>query len=117
MTTEQQAARSPLTAKLTAWVNRPELRIRISTVFLILALINMPIAMGVFLPAWIVHEPWKFYAVLYFIDFTRNALMICFLLNIITLAANLSKKRWRASGQAAVEILLSVVLLIVLVFG
>jgi hypothetical protein len=57
---EQQAARSPLTAKLTAWVNRPELRIRFSTVLLILTLINFPFLMGFIPMRWLHHAAPQF---------------------------------------------------------
>lgn len=93
-----------------AWTTRPELRIRVTTVFLILAFINLMIERGyVATPAWMWQDPVQPYAHFYIFDFTSMAIAISALINLIALPLNLWKKRWRASGQAGLEILLCVV--------
>ena len=99
--------------RLNAWTTRPERRIRISTVFLILALINMPEELNwVTLPAWMWQEPWHDYTGFYFIDVTGMAIALCLFINLIALPLNMWKKRWQASHQAVFEIGLSLFLAI-----
>jgi hypothetical protein len=85
-----------------------ELKIRVSTALLILALINLPFASyWVTLPEWMWQEPWKRYTAFYLIDFTGMAIAICMLINLISFAVFLSKKKWIASLQTIAETIAS----------
>jgi len=116
MTTEQQAARSPLTAKLTTWVNRPELRIRFSTVLLILALINFPFLMGLIPMRWLQHAAPQIQSLstFYFYDVTGIALAICVLCGVVTFPIYLAYRKWAAAWQSFAEVSACLILFLVL---